>query len=83
MVMYDKENVGRILLSSNIRELYQVPTDDEDFVIFVVPRRLTKEFEKRLRNQIQPYTDKSCVVVSTEFDICENYCVFSDGKWIA
>lgn len=82
-MMYNKEAISDILLSSNIRDLYQVPTNDEDFVIFIVPRKLNVDLETRLRKAIQKHVGCSCCLVSTEFDIQEEYCVFNNGKWVA
>lgn len=80
-MQYPKDKIVGVCKKANIPTLYALP-DTEDYIVFIVPRKLVSTTEALIRKALQEFIEVSCCVTSTEYDINEDYCIMRDYEWV-
>lgn len=82
-INYDKQKVMEVCNKCRINELYQIPTDNSELVIFVVPLRRAECNRRMVESMMQDaVAPLSCCTSFTELNVADKYRVVYDGNWI-
>lgn len=82
-IYYDKQKVMNVCKRCNLEELYQIPSENKELVIFIVPYEKADCNKKIVEHLMQEATSPlNCCTTFTQMPIAEGYKIISDGDWI-